>query len=160
MKCHPGWLAAGLLITVVLACNVSKNFNYSTSNENQSANTSSNTRRANADFYVERLYMAKDNDGKVGDSTTTFAPSDRTVHCLVTFNKAKGGTKIKATWVAENVEGRSKHTVLDSIDHTSDVDEEKTDFHVTWSRDWRPGTYRVEIYIDGILDKSIDYTVE
>src|SRR2546425_11092919 len=117
MKCHPGWLAAGLFVAVVLACNVSKNFNYSTSNDNRSANTSTNTRRANADFYAERLSMAKDDNGKVGDLTNTFAPSDRTIHCVVTFNKAKGGTKIKATWVAENVEGRSKHSELDSIDH-------------------------------------------
>jgi len=120
MKRHPGWLAAGLLLAIVLACNVSKNFNYS----------------------------------------TTFAPSDRKVHCVVTFNKTKPATKIRLVWMAENVEGRSKHSELDSIDHITDVDEERSDFHLTWSRHWRPGTYRVEIYIDGILDKTIDYTVE
>ncbi len=160
MKRHPGWLAAGLLLAIVLACNVSKNFNNSTSNENRSANTSTNTRRAHGDFYVESAYMAKDDNGNAGDSTTTFAPSDRKVHCVVTFNKTKPATKIRLVWMAENVEGRSKHSELDSIDHITDVDEERSDFHLTWSRDWRPGTYRVEIYIDGILDKTIDYTVE
>ena len=160
MKRHPGWLATGLLLAIVLECNVSKNFN-STSSENRSANTSTNTRRANADFYVKLVYMAKAEYGKVGgESTTTFAPSDRTVHCVVTFNKTQPGTKIRLVWVAENVEGKSKHSELDSIDHITDVDEDRTDFHLTWSRDWRPGTYRVEIYIDGILDKTIDYTVE
>ncbi len=160
MKLHSTWLATGMLLFAVFACNAGKNDNNSNSNDNRSTNASTNTRRANSDFFVTLVYMAKGDYGKVGESTTTFAPSDRTVHCVVTFNKRKPGTKIRLVWVAENVEGRSKHSELDSIDHIADVDEERTDFHLTWSRDWRPGTYRVEIYIDGILDKTIDYTVE
>ena len=160
MKCHPGWLSAGLLLAVALACNFSKNSNYSNSNENRSGNTSTNTRRANADFYVTLTYVAKDDNGDAGESTNTLAASDRTVHCVVTFNEAKPGTKIRVVWVAENVEGKSKHSELDSIDHIMDYDEKKLDFHLTWSQDWRPGTYRVEIYIDGILDKTTDYTIE
>ena len=160
MKGHPGWLAAGLLLAGVLACNLSNNVNHSSSDNNRSVNTPADTRRASADFYVRLAYMAKDDNGEVGESTTTFAPSDRTIHCVVTFNKVKPGTKIRLVWVAEDVEGRSKGSEVDSIDHITDVDEQKMDGHLTWSRDWRLGTYRVEIYIDGTLDKTVNYTVE
>src|SRR5712692_10819715 len=87
MKRHPGWLAAALLIFAVLACNAGKNGNNNNSNSNSNGNRSSNTststatRPANAEVYVVDLHMAKDDDGKPGETTTTFAPSDSTVRC-------------------------------------------------------------------------------
>src|SRR5229473_4687028 len=108
MKLHSGWLAAGLLLAVVLACNTSKNGNNSNSNNsnsNKSSNSSSNKRPANADVYVERIEMAKDNNGEPGDSTTSYEPGDRTVHCVAHLNKAKAGTEIRFVWKAVDVEG-------------------------------------------------------
>src|SRR5438874_1370902 len=91
MKLHSGWLAAGLLLAVVLACNTSKNGNNSNSNNsnNSNSNKSSNTRPANAEVYVETIEMAKDKDGEPGDTTTSYEPGDRTVHCVAHLNKAK-----------------------------------------------------------------------
>src|SRR5260370_19553627 len=89
MKSHPGWLAAGLLLAVVLACNVSKNSNNSNSNNSNNSNSNSNNksstnaRPANAEIYIEQLSMAKDNDGKPGETATTFAPSDGKIHCVI-----------------------------------------------------------------------------
>lgn len=167
MKRHSGWLAAGLLLFAVLACNLSKNHNNSNnsnnSNSNSNSNRNSNTptinRPANADVYIDRIRMAKDDDGKPGETTTTFAPSDRKVHCVIDLNKAKGGTKVRAVWVAVDVEG-AKNKELESIDYTTKSFESKITGHLTWSRDWPIGTYRVDVYINGALDKTLDYTVE
>ena len=62
MKHHPAWLAAGLLLFVVLACNLGKK----TTNSNSNANSNSNGQH-NADNetgsgnYIQDIHMAKDN---------------------------------------------------------------------------------------------------
>ena len=162
MKTHRGWLAAGLLLFTVLACNLSKNSNNSnnsnkTSNENKA--TPEPTRRANADVYVTKIYMAKDDGGKPGDETTSFAPDDRTVHCVIELNKAKKGTKVRFIWKAADVQG-SKNEEIKTIDYTTNSFENKVRGHLTLPRDWPTGKYRVEVYINDDLDKTIDYTIE
>jgi hypothetical protein len=168
MKRHSGWLAAGLLLLVVLACNLSKNgnnnnsndSNNSNSNKNKNSNTATINRPANADVFIEKIHMAKDDSGKPGESSTTFAPDEHTVHCVIDLNKAKGGTTVKFTWVAVDVEGLAKNDELKSIDYTTRSFENNIHAHLTLPKDWPKGTYKVDVYINGALDKTIDYTVE
>src|SRR6266480_2479914 len=126
MKLHTGWLATGLLLFALLACNLSKNNNNANnsnknSNENKPAKAQP-TRPANADVYVNRVYMAKDKNGQPGDETTSYDPTDHMVHCIIELNKVHG--------------------------------------HLQLPSDRPKGTYRVEVYINGNLDKTIDYTIE
>src|SRR2546422_5161881 len=111
MKLHSGWLAAGLLLFAVLACNVSKNTNNSnnSNNSNKNSNSSSSTRPANADVYIDTINMAKDDSGEPGESATSFAPDEHTVHCVITVNKAKAGTQVKFTWIGVDVEGMTQN---------------------------------------------------
>ncbi len=163
MKSHPGWLVAGLLLAVVLACNVSKNSNNSNSNSNNSNSnsnkSSTNTRPANAEIYIEQLSMAKDEDGKPGETTTTFAPSDGKIHCVIELNKAKAGTKVRTVWIAADVEG-TKNQELKTLDYTTNSFEKKVTGYLTWSGEWPKGQYRLEVYINDALDKTINYTIE
>lgn len=165
MKRHPAWLAAGLLLAVVLACNLSKNSNNRNSNENENRNNNrasagpTPNRPANAEVYVDSIDMAKDKDGDPGDKTTTFEPGDRTIHCVITLNKAKGGTKIKFDWYAVDV-AELGNSEIRSIDYTTRSFENKIHAHLTLQRDWPKGTYRVDVYINGNLDKQINFTVE
>jgi len=164
MKRHPGWLAAGLLVFAVLACNLSKNSNNNNSNNsNSNSNKNSNSpvinRPANADVYVERIRMAKDDDGKPGETTTSFAASDHTVHCVADLNKAKRGTVMKLVWKAVDV-SNGQNGEIKTIDYTTNSFENKVHGHLTLPRDWPTGSYRVEVYVNGNLDKVIDYTIE
>ncbi len=164
MKRHPAYLAAGLLLFAVLACNLGKNSNNSNnSNKNSNANankaTPQPTRAANAEVYVDKIYMAEDNNGKAGDETTSYAATDRTVHCIIDLNKAKKGTQVRFIWKAVDVAG-SQNEEIKTIDYTTNSFENKVHGHLTLPRDWPTGKYRVEVYINGALDKSIDYTVE
>jgi hypothetical protein len=166
MNRHSGWLAAGLLLFAVLACNLSKNKNNSndsnnsnSNSNNRNSNTVTTNRPPNAEVYVDTLNMAKDNDGKAGDAATTFAPSDSKIHCVINLNKAKGGTKIKTVWIAADVEG-TKNQELKTLDYTTNSFEKKITGYLTWKGDWPKGQYRLEVYINGALDKTIDYTIE
>jgi hypothetical protein len=162
MRLHSGWLAAGLLLAVVLACNTSKNSNNSNSNNSNNSNSnksSSNTRPANADVYVETIEMAKDKGGEPGESTTSYEPGDRTVHCVAHLNKAKAGTEIKFVWKAVDVTG-VKAGEITTVDYTTKSFENKVHAHLTKPADWPSGSYKVEVYINGALDKTVSYTVE
>jgi cytoskeletal protein RodZ len=167
MKRHSGWLAAGLLLFVVLACNLSKNGNNnnsnhsnSNSNSNKNSNTSTNTRPANAEIYIEKIRMAKDADGKPEETaTTTFAPGDATIHCVINLNKAKKGTTVKFSWKAVDVSGVPTGE-FKSIDYTTNSFENIVHAHLTRTTDWPKGTYEVAVEINGAFDKSVQFTVE
>ena len=165
MKRHSGWLAAGLLLFAVLACSLSKNTNNNNSNNsnsnsnNKNSNTATTNRPANADIYIEKISMAKDKDGSPGDTTTSFEPSDRTIHCVINLNKAKGGTNIKFVWKAVDVSGVQSGD-LTTVEYTTKSFENLVHSHLTRPSDWPTGTYEADVYINGALDKIIKFTVE
>jgi hypothetical protein len=104
--------------------------------------------------------MAKDDNGKPGDSTTSFSADEHVVFCVIHLNKAKSGTKVKFTWLAVDVEGMPKNEELKSIDYTTNSFENLVHGNLSRQNDWPKGSYKVDVYINGYLDKSIDYTVE
>ena len=162
MRIHPGFLAMALIVFAVLGCNLSRNSNNSNNsnkNSNENRATPEPTRRANADVFVDRVYMAKDDDGKPGAETSSFASDDRTIHCVIELNKAKKGTKVRFIWKAMDVAG-SRNEEIKTIDYTTNSFENKVRGHLTLPRDWPAGKYRVEVYVNDGLDKTIDYTIE
>lgn len=154
MKRHSAWAAFGLLLCVVLACNLSKNKN-SNVNVNVNINSGSN-RPANAEVYTEEVYAAKSEDG---EATSTFSPSDRTVHVIINLNKAKSGTDVKVVWFADEVEGASNKE-LKTLEYTTKAFDRKIPGYLRWSQDWPKGRYKVEVYINGNLDRTIYYEVQ
>ncbi len=166
MKRHSGWLAAGLLLFVVVACNLSKNGNNNNSNNSNSNSTSNQnsnttkTRPANAEIYIEKIRMAKDNSGKPEETaTSTFAPEDATIHCVINLNKARKGTTVKFSWKAVDVPG-VPNGEFKSIDYTTNSFENIVHAHLTRTTDWPKGTYEVAVEINGAFDKSVQFTVE
>ena len=152
MKRHSALVAAGLLLFVVLACNLSKNKN---SNVNVNINSGSN-RPADAEVFSEEVYAAKSEDG---DATSTFSPSDRTVHVVINLNKAKAGTDVKVVWIADEVEGATNKE-LKTLEYTTKAFDKKIPGYLRWSQDWPKGRYRVAVYINGNLDRTIYYEVQ
>ena len=165
MKRHSGWLAAGLLLFAVLACNLSKNGNNSNNSNNSNSNSNKNsnttkTRSANADVYVEKIRMSKDDGGKPDDAaTTSFDAGDLTIHCVINLNKAKKGTEVKFIWKAVDVSGQPSGE-FKSIDYTTNSFENIVHAHLTRTTDWPKGKYEVEVEINGALDKTSQFTIE
>ncbi len=145
-------LALGLIVFAIFACK--------TSNKNINVNTNTGSNRpANAEVYVDQVHMAKDDNDEPGESATTFSPSDHKVHVVITLNKAKAGTQVRAIWIAANVAGETNKQ-LKSLDYTTNSAEKTISGYLRWPQDWPTGDYRVEIYINGVLDKTINYTIQ
>ena len=88
MKHHPAWLAAGLLVFVVLACNLGKKAPNTNNNVNRDSNSNTEVDTGSGN-YISEIHMARDNGrGAPGAETTSFAPNDRTIHCCC---KTEGG---------------------------------------------------------------------
>jgi len=161
MKHHPAWLAAGLLIFVVLACNLGnmKNVNSnSNSNSNSTSNASSET-DVGSGAAIKEIHMAKDDgNGAPGDETSSFAPGDRTVHCVATLKEAKSGTQMRFVWWIVDADG-SQNQKIKEIDYTTRALENVVHGHLTLPQDWPTGKYKVQVYVNGDLDQTAFYVV-
>lgn len=159
MKHHPAWLAASLLVFVVLACNLGKK----TTNDNSNSNSNSNSSTASdqgSGTYIKEIHMAKDNGrGAPGDETEGFAPGDRTIHCVATLKEAKAGTQMKFVWWIVDAEG-TKNQKIKEIDYSTRALENVVHGHLTLPQDWPAGKYKVQIFINSDLDKTVAYAVE
>src|SRR2546422_643676 len=133
MKTNAALLAGALLLGAVLACHFS---------------TDSNSGA------ISKVTMARDNgSGDPGDETNTFKPSDHIVHCLATLRNPKEGTKIKFSWWIVDAEG-SKNELIKEIDYTTGT-EKVVHGHLSLPRDWPKGKYKCDVYVDGVLDKTV-----
>ena len=163
MKHHPAWLAAGLLVFVVLACNLSKNSN-SNSNSNSTSNSNSNSSTSTdsdlgSGLAIKEIHMAKDNgNGQPGDETDSFEPGDRTIHCVTTLKTAKSGTQMKFSWWIVDADGTKNQKIKD-IDYSTRALENIVHGHLTLPQDWPVGKYKVQIYVNGDLDRTLFYSV-
>jgi hypothetical protein len=151
MKQNSVWLAAGLLLFAVLACSL--------------GNKNNNSNNANSDNVVsgsdiKEIYTAKDDgSGQPGEHTNTFAPNDRTIHCVATLSEAKAGTEMKFSWWIVDADGTQNKKIKD-IDYTTKTLENVIHGHLSLPQDWPKGKYKVEVYVNGNLDKTVNYTVQ
>lgn len=154
MRKHPAWLAAGLLLFVVLACNLGK---VKTNSNNGNSNTETEVASGSA---IKEIHMAKDDGkGQPGERTDNFAPGDRTIHCVATLKEAKSGTQMKFSWWIVDADGTENKKIKD-IDYKTGTLENVIHGHLKLPQDWPKGRYKVEVYVDGNLDKTVPYTVE
>lgn len=161
MKHHPAWLAVGVLVFVVLACNMSKSPNTnSNSNSNSNSGSSTNTESdLGSGQAIKEIHMAKDDgNGAPGDETDSFEPSDRTIHCVTTLKTAKSGTQMKFSWWIVDADGTKNQKIKD-IDYSTRALENIVHGHLTLPQDWPVGKYKVQIYVNGDLDRTLFYSV-
>lgn len=164
MKHHPAWLAFGLLLFVVLACNLGKKTDTNVnSNSNTSSNSNSNSSTdvdLGSGAAIKEIHMAKDDgNGSPGDSTLSFSPSDRTIHCVATLKQSKSGTPMKFSWWIVDADG-SKNQKVKEIDYKTRALENIVHGHLTLPQDWPIGKYKVQVYVNGDLDRTVFYSIQ
>lgn len=159
MKRRSAALAVGLMLFVVLACNLGKrSTNLSTNRTEEVEKTASNA--SSSTGAISEIHMAKD-DGKgdPGDQADVFSGNDRTIHCVVKLNDAKSGTKMKFSWWVVDAENTRNEKIRD-IEYTTRALENIVHAHLTAPRDWPAGKYKVEVFVNGNLENTVGYTVQ
>ena len=139
MNRHPAWLAVGLMLFVVIACNLGKKTtNLSTNNTGDSNNANAGTPTTSTGALTD-VHMARDDGrGDPGDETNTFNSKDRTIHCVSTLNEAKSGTQMKFSWFVVDAKGRTNEKLKD-IDYTTRALENVVHGHLIAPSDWPSG---------------------
>lgn len=125
-----------------------------------SPNTTSPTTSSpnNADVAIQTVSMAKNNNGRPGEPALSFMPSDRMIFCVITFNVARAGTKVRFVWKTVEIEG-SRNEEIKTVDYVTKPLEDKVQGNLTLPRDWPVGTYKVDIYVNGTFAKTVNYRV-
>src|ERR1041384_5701685 len=152
-----------------------QNSNTNSKSEKDDADTSANTYNSNStansntdsteeytptnssDVHVENLYMT---DSPDGSATTSFNPGDHTVYAIIQLNKVAVGTQVRFSWIAVDVAGEERGSKIKDIDYTTGAMENIVRAHLTLPQDWPAGQYKVEVYLNGNLEQTIEYTVE
>jgi len=112
--------------------------------------------------FVSSVTMAENTQGANKDPmnpTTTFG-SNATFHAVVRTQNAPANTKFKAAWYAVDVGSVAPpNTMIDETELTTEGTR-NIDFTLSPSTGWPSGTYRVEIYVNGVLDTVKTFSVK
>lgn len=98
--------------------------------------------------------LALDENGK--SPTTAFGQGDA-VYLVGNLNREQGAN-LRTAWTAVEAEGNPPDTLIQDF---ADQPFEPGGFwfRLEWPRPWALGQYRVDLYVDGELDQSLEYEV-
>jgi hypothetical protein len=104
---------------------------------------------------VERITVAKavNADDSPGEAASTFGKND-TVYVSMWTASTPVGTEISARWLGPDGQQITEDKIV-----TDRAGDGYTSFHVANTNGWTPGTYRVEILLNGAPAGSTTFTV-
>lgn len=104
---------------------------------------------------IRDAYMARDEAGT--DRTTVFGQSDM-FYCIVDLANAPDDTALKAVWYAVNAQDVEPNFVIDEYSLTSS--DGLIPFSLTNDMLWPLGTYKVELYLNDELERTLEFSVQ
>jgi hypothetical protein len=108
---------------------------------------------------IKSAVMAKGfKDNKAVDETKVFSPKDNPFNCVVNLNNPKIDTKVKAVWSVVDAEGTQNQQILDK-EVTTENRESVVQFTLSLPRDWPTGKYKVDLYLNNTLDRTLEFSV-
>ena len=105
---------------------------------------------------ISDAYLTYNSDGSGRTSTFT---NDQTFYCVVEVENAPDDTTLKAVWTALDVEGIEPNLLISEFELTTESENEFT-FNLENDQLWPAGTYKVDIYLDGTLEETLEFSVE
>ncbi len=103
---------------------------------------------------ISDAWLSDNEDGSA--RVTTFA-QDAVFYAFADLKNAPEDTTLKAVWIAADVEGVDANFVINETEFTSGSN--LITFNLSNNNLWPVGKYRVEIYLNGKLDKTLDFEV-
>lgn len=104
---------------------------------------------------ISSAFLTADESG--AGSTTVFS-QDQTFYAIAKLANAPDDTKVKAVWYAVAAEGADPNTLLDSAELVSG--DQTLTFKLSNNQSWPVGTYKVELYLNDKLDRTLDFAVK
>ena len=109
---------------------------------------------------IKDAVLAKGYDnGEAVDPTTVFAQDDLTIHLVVKVANAPDDTTVKAVWQIAQIEGYDPG-VIDETSLTLDSGQDSLDFTLSNDQLWPVGKYKVDLYLNDKLDRTLEYEVQ
>jgi hypothetical protein len=159
-------LGGGSAVAIVWLMSVASNEKSSSPNTNNTRPVASPSHAqaptptpASTKVEISSVHMARDNGSEQpGDEADTFSPSDRIIHCVIQLSDSQAGTTIKFKWIGVDA-GVLKGHLIKELEYTTKAQETKVNAHLTLQQDWPVGSYKVDIYLNGQLARTITYKV-
>jgi hypothetical protein len=112
--------------------------------------------------YIAEIIMARNTEGEEKNPinlTTVFSPTD-TFHAVAKVEDAPENTSFSATWYVTDVgPDIACNSVVDSTE-ISTFGTRNLDFTLTPESTWPSGMYRVEVFVNGVLDSVKEFSVQ
>jgi len=109
---------------------------------------------------VEDVYLARDDgEGKAGEVTETFAPSDIPIHCVVVLADGRPRA-VKMVLVAVKVPGVKPESRVVAAAYTTKDEQDRVYFTGRPEGKWVPGTYRIDVFVDEKKERSVMFEVK
>lgn len=152
------FLTAALLF--IMACMCSNTANIPTTDTPAESPTTAS--QLSSSGIITDLVLAANVEGEEANPvgpTTVFNPNS-TIHAVVKIEDAPVGTNFTAEFYVVDVGAAADpNSLIGSTDLAADGTR-NLDFSLTPVTPWPAGTYRVDILVNGVLDQSLEYTVQ
>jgi hypothetical protein len=113
-----------------------------------------------ADSPKGRFHSAHTTDSKeTRAERTVFAPDSPKVYVDYTLADVNAGQKVKIVWTAEKAEGVQENSKMNEAETIASSMVSGLFSYSKPTKGWPAGTYRVDLFIDGRLDKTIRFKV-
>ena len=104
---------------------------------------------------IRRAWLSPDSSGS--PETTEFSQDELTFYLLVELANAPDDTSLKAVWTAVDTESTEPNFLIDESELTSS--DGTITFNLTNDQLWPTGSYKVDLYLNGELDRTLTFDV-
>ena len=98
-------------------------------------------------------------NGSIVDPTIVFAQEDQEIQLVVKVGNAPDDTNVKVVWSIVAVAGQEPSVLYESP-LTLNSGENIAHFSLTNDQPWPAGSYKVDVYLNDKLDRTLEYQVE
>lgn len=112
---------------------------------------------------IKSAVLSRDyNQGEAVDVTNTFKTTDPAVHCVVKIGGEFYGSKMKIVWTAVDTADGAKNKSLSEDEFTifKELDTYDLTYRPSAGGTLPAGKYKTEVYFNGKLDKTLEFTVQ
>lgn len=109
---------------------------------------------------VEDVYLARDDgEGKAGEVSVIFAPTDIPIHCIVVLSKPDPAA-VRMNFVAVKVNGVKPDSRVVSSSYATQQGQDRVFFTGKPHGRWTAGSYRIDVFVNDKLEKSLAFEVK